>query len=166
MAGSPCRSQRETGRHPCQSAEHRRSGPVIRSPVWAVSGDLLLVAAVRVDRSSDRDDQDCAGTRNFNATLNAYFPGLSSKDSMSAWPSSSMLRILNFETLRVQHHCGTSRHVVVPPVLGTPKSAGHRRTSPGSFRAEVTSGYTQFETMFDYAGGVDRSVREVRRLRL
>jgi len=52
---------------------------VIRSPVWAVSGDLLLVAVVRVDRSSDRDAQDVAGTRNFTATLNAYFPGLSSR---------------------------------------------------------------------------------------
>ncbi|ABH00793.1 hypothetical protein RHA1_ro11146 (plasmid) [Rhodococcus jostii RHA1] len=68
------------------------------SPVWAVGGDLLLVAVVRVDRPSDSDDQDVAGTRNFTATLNAYFPGLSSRDSMSAWPSSSMLRILNFET--------------------------------------------------------------------
>lgn len=36
---------------------------VMRSPVWAVRGDLLLVAVVGIDRPSDRDDRDFAGTR-------------------------------------------------------------------------------------------------------
>ena len=98
MAGSPAdRKEKQAATHaPIRGIPQIRT--VIGSPVWAVSGDLLLVAVVSVDRPSDRDDQDFAGTRNFTATLKAYFPGLSSRDSMSAWPSSSMLRILNFET--------------------------------------------------------------------
>ena len=88
MAGSPAdRKEKQAATHlPIRGIPQIRT--VIRSPVWAVGGDLLLVAVVRVDRPSDSDDQDVAGTRNFTATLNAYFPGLSTKDSMSAWPSS------------------------------------------------------------------------------
>jgi len=98
MAGLPAdRKEKRAATHlPIRGIPQIRTG--IRSPVWAVSGDLLLVAVVRVDRPSDKNDQDVAGTRNFTATLNAYFPGLFSRDSMSAWPSSSMLRILNLET--------------------------------------------------------------------
>jgi hypothetical protein len=50
---------------------------VIRSPVWAVSGDLLLVAIVTVDRPSDKDDlRTPLGTRNFNPSRHCagYFP--------------------------------------------------------------------------------------------
>ena len=77
------RKEKQAATHlPIRGIPQIRTG--IRSPVWAVSGDLLLVAVVRVDRPSDRDDQDFAGTRNFTATLNAYFPGESMIDSMRA----------------------------------------------------------------------------------
>ena len=79
MAGSPADRKEEQAatQLPIRGIPQIRT--VIRSPVWAVNGDLLLVAVVRVDRPCDRDDQDCAGTRNFTATLKAYFPGLSSR---------------------------------------------------------------------------------------
>jgi hypothetical protein len=66
-------SQRNRPPHtnPRNPADQDRDG----SPVWAVSGDLVLVATVTVDRPTDSNDQDSAGTRNFTPTLNGYFPG-------------------------------------------------------------------------------------------
>jgi hypothetical protein len=55
MAGSPAdRKEKQAATHaPIRGIPQIRTG--IGSPVWAVSGDLLLVAVVRVDRPSDRD---------------------------------------------------------------------------------------------------------------
>jgi len=78
VAGLPADREEKTGRH--APANPRNTADQDRDQITGLgSGDLLLVAVARVDRPSDRDDQDCAGTRNFTAALKAYFPGLSSR---------------------------------------------------------------------------------------